>query len=284
MFAPGGELGGQHDDGDLNIGELLGTGAVPFDSIRDSRKPVIAAVNGLCMGGGLLITMLSDIAIASERAVFGAPELRRGVADAYHAAILPEHVGVAIARDMLFTGRRLTAPEAERHGSSPASCRHEQLIPTTEEVVRELLYAAPRARVALKRLINARYGVDRPDHVRRVGARRRGGRGLPGVRREAPAGVGSRRRPARGPRLTSSAVADRARWLLLTHEGRITLAVVYSHRCGRLDRHLHDHAQPALRRSASSRSPASGCCGHAGACSALTVSARPARVRRRRRP
>jgi enoyl-CoA hydratase/carnithine racemase len=159
VFAPGGELGGQHDDGDVNIGELLGTGAVPFDAIRDSRKPVIAAVNGLCMGGGLLITMLSDVAIASERATFGAPELRRGVADAYHAAILPEHVGIALARDMLFTGRRLTAHEAERHGLVARVVPHEQLIPTTEDVVRELLYAAPRARVALKRLINARYGV-----------------------------------------------------------------------------------------------------------------------------
>jgi enoyl-CoA hydratase len=159
VFAPGGELGGQHDDGDVNIGELLGTGAVPFDSIRDSRKPVIAAVNGLCMGGGLLITMLSDVAIASERAVFGAPELRRGVADAYHAAILPEHVGIALARDMLFTGRRLTAHEAERHGLVARVVPHEQLISTTDDVVRDLLYAAPRARVALKRLMNARYGV-----------------------------------------------------------------------------------------------------------------------------
>jgi enoyl-CoA hydratase/carnithine racemase len=159
VFAPGGELGGKHDDGDLNMGELLGSGAVPFDSIRESRKPVVAAVNGLCMGGGLLITMLADVAIASERATFGAPELRRGVADAYHAAILPEHVGIAIARDMLFTGRRLTAPEAERYGLVARIVRHEDLIPRTEQVVRDLMQSAPRARVALKRIINGRYGM-----------------------------------------------------------------------------------------------------------------------------
>jgi enoyl-CoA hydratase len=158
VFAPGGELGGRHDDGGLDMGALLGTGAVPFDAIRNSLKPVIAAVNGLCMGGGLLIAMLADVAIASERAVFGAPELRRGVADAYHAAILPEHVGIALARDMLFTGRRLTAHEAERHGLVARVVAHEQLLSTTDDVLRQLLHAAPRARVALKRLMNARYG------------------------------------------------------------------------------------------------------------------------------
>jgi enoyl-CoA hydratase/carnithine racemase len=159
VFAPGGELGGQSDDGDVDYGALLGTAGLPFDALRESRKPVVAAVNGLCMGGGLLITMLSDIAIASDRAVFGAPELRRGVADAYHAAILPEHVGIALARDMLYTGRRLTAEEAERHGLVARVVPHESLHATTDEVVRDLLHAAPQARVAIKRLINARYGV-----------------------------------------------------------------------------------------------------------------------------
>ena len=158
VFAPGGEMGGQHDDGESNLAAALGTGALPFDAIRNSRKPVIAAVNGLCMGGGLLITMLADVAIASEQATFGAPELRRGVADAYHAAILPEHVGIAIARDMLFTGRRLTASEAERCGLVARVVPHEQLMPATEQVVRDLLLSAPRARAALKRIINARYG------------------------------------------------------------------------------------------------------------------------------
>jgi enoyl-CoA hydratase/carnithine racemase len=159
VFAPGGELGGVHDDGDTTTVGLLGTGAVPFDAIRESRKLVIAAVNGLCMGAGLLITMLSDIAIASDRAVFGAPELRRGVADAYHAAILPEHVGIAIARDMLFTGRRLNAQEAMQFGLVARVVAHDELLTRTEEVVRDALHSAPRARVAVKRLINARYGL-----------------------------------------------------------------------------------------------------------------------------
>jgi enoyl-CoA hydratase/carnithine racemase len=159
VFAPGGELAGQQDDGDVDYGALLGTGALPFDAVRESRKPVVAMVNGLCMGGGLLITMLADLAIASERATFGAPELRRGVADAYHAAILPEHVGIAVARDMLFTGRRLSASEALTFGLVARVVPHDELQAETERALRDLLISAPRARVALKRLINARYGL-----------------------------------------------------------------------------------------------------------------------------
>jgi enoyl-CoA hydratase/carnithine racemase len=111
------------------------------------------------MGGGLLITMLADVAVASDRAVFGAPELLRGVADAYHAAILPEHVGIAIARDMLFTGRRLDANEAERHGLVARVVPHDELEPATERIVAEVLHSAPTARTAMKRLLNARYGM-----------------------------------------------------------------------------------------------------------------------------
>lgn len=159
VFAPGGELGGMHGDGEVNYGELLGNAVLPFDAIRESRKPVVAMVNGLCMGGGLLIAMLADVAVASDRAVFAAPELRRGVADAYHAAILPEQVGIAVARDMLCTGRRLSAAEALTHGLVARVVPHEQLRDETERVLSDLLLSAPRARTALKRLVNARYGV-----------------------------------------------------------------------------------------------------------------------------
>jgi enoyl-CoA hydratase/carnithine racemase len=106
--------------------------------------------------------MLADVAIASDRAVFGAPELLRGVADAYHAAILPEHVGIAVARDMLFTGRRLDATEALGHGLVARVVPHDDLRGATDAAVTSLLQTAPRARAALKRLVNARYGtIDR---------------------------------------------------------------------------------------------------------------------------
>jgi enoyl-CoA hydratase/carnithine racemase len=159
IFAPGGELGGQHDDGDFDAGAMLGMDILPFDTVRNSQKPVVAAVNGLCMGGGMLIAMLSDLAIASDRAVFGAPELRRGVADAYYGAILPEQVGIAVARDMLFTGRRLNAAEAERYGLVARVVPHDELHAAVDAAVADLLLAAPKARLAVKRMINARYGL-----------------------------------------------------------------------------------------------------------------------------
>ena len=171
VFAPGGELGGQHDDGDTNVAELIGNAGLPFDAVRESRKPVVSMVNGLCMGGGLLITMLSDVAVASDRAVFGAPELRRGVADSYHAAILPEHVGIAIARDMLFTGRRLNATEALAHGLVARVVPHDELRAETDTcIARPLAQCTPgphRIEAAHERSLRP----DRSDHVRRVARR-----------------------------------------------------------------------------------------------------------------
>src|ERR1700678_3966707 len=110
VFAPGGDLGGRAPDPRDAPNPEVGAGeSLPFTAIRESGKPVIAAVNGICQGGGLLIAMMADIAVVSDRATFRVPELLRGIPDATYAAVLPAHVGVAVARDLLLSARRFDA-------------------------------------------------------------------------------------------------------------------------------------------------------------------------------
>lgn len=65
------------EDNWLTFGSALGMDALPFDTLRQSAKPVVAAVNGLCQGRGLQIALCADMAVISERATFRVPELRR---------------------------------------------------------------------------------------------------------------------------------------------------------------------------------------------------------------
>ena len=126
VFAPGGDLGGRSDPGDEPTPDI-GHDILPFLTIRDSRAPVVAAVNGICQAGGLLIAMLADIAVASDRATFRVPELLRGIPDATYAAVLPAHVGLAVARDLLLSARRFDAAEAQRLGVISRLVPHDEL-------------------------------------------------------------------------------------------------------------------------------------------------------------
>jgi enoyl-CoA hydratase len=158
VFAPGGDLGGRREPGDEPIPDI-GPDILPFLTIRDSRAPVVAAVNGICQAGGLLIAMLSDIAVASDRATFRVPELLRGIPDATYAAVLPAHVGLAVARDLLLTGRRFDAAEAQRLGVITRVVPHEQLREAALDAVGEILQTPPMARTQTKRMLNDRYGL-----------------------------------------------------------------------------------------------------------------------------
>src|ERR671912_2019457 len=75
VFVPGGDLGGDNRDGWADLPLLLGMDNTPFDAIRRSPKPVVCAVNGIAQGGGLVMAMVADVSVASERATFRAPEL-----------------------------------------------------------------------------------------------------------------------------------------------------------------------------------------------------------------
>lgn len=81
------------------------------------RKPIIAAVNGQCLGGGCEMLQQTDIRIAEEHATFGVPEVKRGlIAGAGSTMRLKRQIPYALAMDMLLTGRTLTAEEAFRWG------------------------------------------------------------------------------------------------------------------------------------------------------------------------
>jgi enoyl-CoA hydratase len=157
VFAPGGDLGGRGEPGDDPTPDI-GADILPFLNIRDSRAPVIAAVNGICQAGGLLIAMMSDIAVASDRATFRVPELLRGIPDATYAAALPAHVGLAVARDLLLSARRFDAAEAQRLGVISRVVPHDELQGAAVNAAHEVLQTAPDARVQVKRMLNERYG------------------------------------------------------------------------------------------------------------------------------
>jgi E-phenylitaconyl-CoA hydratase len=109
------QMYGRADDG--NIREI-------WDRERQWRlgqrlqvwKPLIAAINGYCLAGGLELAMGCDIRIAAETASFGCPEVRWGILHGYGALRLPKTVPLSAAMELLLTGDRISAQEAYRLG------------------------------------------------------------------------------------------------------------------------------------------------------------------------
>jgi enoyl-CoA hydratase/carnithine racemase len=137
----------------------LGMDITPFDAMRQSRKPVVSAVNGICQGGGLMIALLSDMAVVSDRATFRVPELYRGIADTHYGHILARHIGPARTRDLMFTGRKLDAGEAVEWGLVSRVVPHDDLIDAATEVLVACCRTAPGARSDIKRTLDAYYGL-----------------------------------------------------------------------------------------------------------------------------
>jgi enoyl-CoA hydratase len=88
-----------------------------WESLRSVRKPVIAAVAGVALGGGCELAMMCDIVIAADNAKFGQPEIKLGIIPgAGGTQRLPRAIGKSKAMDLVLTGRVMDAQEAERAG------------------------------------------------------------------------------------------------------------------------------------------------------------------------
>lgn len=97
--------------------KLTGMGQEVLNKIENSRKPVIAAINGYCLGGGLEIASACHIRYASSKAMIGVPEINLGIIPGFGGTQrVPRHVGKARGIELVLTGRFMTAQEAYEYG------------------------------------------------------------------------------------------------------------------------------------------------------------------------
>ena len=128
------------------IDVALGERMARWDRVRRLHTPVIAAVDGFAMGGGCELAMICDLAIASDRAVFGLPETAIGVipgAGGTQRAI--RILGKALAMEMILAGRRLTAREALDHGLVSQVVAREALLDEARRIALEIARRSPVA-------------------------------------------------------------------------------------------------------------------------------------------
>jgi E-phenylitaconyl-CoA hydratase len=138
-------------------GEFKGTfwekpTANSFESGWEIFKPVIAAVNGLCLGYGLTLVTWCDFVIASDRAEFGFPEVRLGVPTIVGAIRLPQRINWQYAMEILLTGERINAERAHEIGLAGWVVPHDHLMEEARAFAHRLLAAAPLAARTVKEM------------------------------------------------------------------------------------------------------------------------------------
>jgi enoyl-CoA hydratase len=114
--------------------------------LRRIRVPMVAAVSGFCLGGGLELAMYCDVIVASRSARFGLPETKLGVIPgAGGTQLLPRAIGRAKAMDVILAGRLLDAEEAERAGLVSRVVDQEDWRSTAEALAADIASRAPLA-------------------------------------------------------------------------------------------------------------------------------------------
>ena len=121
-------------------------------AMRDCPLPVIARINGWCLGAGLELAACCDLRIAADSAAFGMPEVRLGIPSVVEAAVLPRLVGAGRARWLVMTGETIDAKEALSWGLIEKTCDAKDLDIQINKTLDSLLAAEPEAIRAQKRL------------------------------------------------------------------------------------------------------------------------------------
>jgi enoyl-CoA hydratase/carnithine racemase len=151
-FTAGADLETVHQPGGEEPG-WRATRADRFDLGLEVQKPLIAAVNGYCLAGGLELALVCDIRIASDRAQFGTPEVRWNLLHGFGAQLLPGIVGLSNAMYLLLTGAFIDAAEAHRIGLVQEVVPHERVLERAREVAEQVCRNGPMAVRMTKELV-----------------------------------------------------------------------------------------------------------------------------------
>lgn len=148
FFSAGWDLtaatGGESFEDDWGAGGFGG-----FPELPDRRTPVIAAVNGLAVGGGFEIAMAADLVVAAPHAEFFLSEARLGILPDAGSVRLPRLLPRQIARELLLTSRRMGATEASRWGLVNRVVPSDELLAAARAMAEQIVAAAPLAVAAI---------------------------------------------------------------------------------------------------------------------------------------
>lgn len=155
-FCAGADMQAWKNIDPLEAREFSRLGQRMCDEIEALGKPVIAAINGYALGGGLELAMACDLRIASEKARLGQTEINWGILPGWGGTQrLPRFVGKGVAKEMIFTGKMIGAKDAEQLGLVNKVVPPDQLDSALKELANELINKPPIGIKMVKELINS---------------------------------------------------------------------------------------------------------------------------------
>lgn len=159
-FVAGADIKEMKDKTTLEGQEFSKLGNTVLKNLSNLRQPVIAAVNGYALGGGLELALAADIRIGAENAVVGQPEVGLGIIPGFGATQrLSRIVGLSKAKELILTAKNIDAEEALRIGLFNTVVEQEELMNTALEMANQILANAPLAVQASKSVIDEGYDM-----------------------------------------------------------------------------------------------------------------------------
>lgn len=156
VFSAGADTGELKEMTPSAIAEYYrGSGAV-YEEVAALRQPVVAAIAGYCLGGGLELALAADLRVADETAVFGLPEVGLGILPSSGGVTrLVREIGPSRTRDLVLRGRRVGPAEAHAWGLLTEITRPAEHLPRALEIAGELVGQPPLAVEIAKQVIGA---------------------------------------------------------------------------------------------------------------------------------